>query len=120
MCAAQSVVLPSVLEARRRIERDIERLGLEYTPIQGDPQFLDVATTLAYGKDSAAIAQKRLAAVQSLSGTGALRLGFELLRRFRGDAAVYFPQPTWANHVNIARVCRVPPVVFGGVWERYA
>ncbi len=31
----QSVVLPSVLEAYHRIQRDLPKLGLEYAPIQG-------------------------------------------------------------------------------------
>jgi aspartate/tyrosine/aromatic aminotransferase len=45
---------------------------------------------------------KRVAAVQSLSGTGACRIGTEFCKRFLGDRLVYVPNPTWPNHKNIA------------------
>lgn len=43
----------------------------------------------------------RVAAVQSLSGTGALRLAAELLHKLHGDAKVLLPTPTWPNHAPI-------------------
>jgi aspartate/tyrosine/aromatic aminotransferase len=46
--------------------------------------------------------QKRLAIVQSLSGTGALRIGAEFIAtHFPKGTKVYISNPTWANHVNI-------------------
>ena len=41
--------------------------------------------------------EKRFAAAQTISGTGAVRLGADFLARFR-KAAVYISNPTWANH----------------------
>lgn len=42
--------------------------------------------------------------MQTLSGTGGLRLAAEFLRKFTPSAtAVYFPNPTWVNHPNIFR-----------------
>ena len=39
-----------------------------------------------------------------LSGTGAIRLGFEFMARYLPQGtSVYIPNPTWPNHVNIAR-----------------
>lgn len=39
-----------------------------------------------------------------LSGTGGLRLGLEFAKRFvPKDTKVYCPDPTWPNHMNIAR-----------------
>ena len=71
----------------------------------GDPKFLGLATRFAYGDDCSAIASGRVAALQALSGTGSLRVGFELLRRFHGsEAPVLIPNPTWGNHPSIIRV----------------
>jgi aspartate aminotransferase len=39
---------------------------------------------------------------QSISGTGALRIGGAFLARFfPGTKAIYLPVPTWGNHIPI-------------------
>ncbi|MBM3493443.1 MAG: aspartate/tyrosine/aromatic aminotransferase, partial [Armatimonadetes bacterium] len=50
------------------------------------------------GKDSPAIAEGRAVTVQSLGGTGALRVGAELLRRFVPGRTVWVSTPSWENH----------------------
>jgi aspartate aminotransferase len=45
-----------------------------------------------------------LAITQSISGTGALRIGTAFLARFYpGAKALYLPTPTWGNHIPIAK-----------------
>lgn len=39
--------------------------------------------------------------VQSLSGTGALKIGAEFLARKIGRSVVYFSDPTWENHFKV-------------------
>lgn len=58
------------------------------------------AAELVLGKDSIALKEKRSAACQAISGTGALRLGAEFLSLYR-RGRVYISKPTWANHRNI-------------------
>ena len=41
---------------------------------------------------------------QALSGTGALRIGFEFLHKYFPEADVYVPNPTWANHNAVIQV----------------
>ena len=74
-----------------------------YLPIAGAPSYTTVATELIFGGDFASARQGRIAAAQSLGGTGALRLGFELLKLARPAAAVWIPTPTWGNHPAILR-----------------
>ena len=38
--------------------------------------------------------------MQTISGTGAVRLGADFLARFR-KAPVYISDPTWGNHISI-------------------
>ena len=65
---------------------------------------MKLATEFVYGSDSPAIKENRLAAVQSLSGTGALRVMFAFLSRFYGAGTVLrVPTPTWGNHIPVAR-----------------
>jgi aspartate/tyrosine/aromatic aminotransferase len=71
---------------------------------QGLANFSKLAAELAYGKDSKPIVENRLAITQSISGTGALRIGTAFLAKFYpGAKALYLPTPTWGNHIPIAK-----------------
>ncbi|KAL2753415.1 hypothetical protein ACRALDRAFT_2111040 [Sodiomyces alcalophilus JCM 7366] len=88
-------VLPSVRAAEQTIVQ--EKLNKEYAGITGVPEFTKAAAVLAYGADSPAL--PRLAITQSISGTGALRIGAAFLQRFfPGEKKIYIPTPSWANH----------------------
>ncbi|KAL2215933.1 putative aspartate aminotransferase [Thermoascus aurantiacus ATCC 26904] len=90
-------VLPSVRAAEEKIVAS--RLDKEYAGITGIPSFTKAAAELAYGADSPAIKEDRLAITQSISGTGALRIGGAFLARFYPHAKkIYIPTPSWANH----------------------
>jgi aspartate aminotransferase, mitochondrial len=67
--------------------------------ITGVPSFTKAAALLAYGPDSSAIKEDRVAITQSISGTGALRIGGAFLERhYPHDKTIYIPTPSWANH----------------------
>lgn len=90
-------VLPSVLEAEQRVVKG--GLDKEYAGITGVPAFTKAAAILAYGPDSAPIKEDRVVITQSISGTGALRIGGAFLERFYpGAKKIYIPDPSWANH----------------------
>ncbi|CAD6916362.1 unnamed protein product [Tilletia controversa] len=95
-------VLPSVRKAEDLI---ISKRGdKEYLPITGLVNFTKNAAILAYGRDSAPIKENRVAITQSISGTGALRIGGEFLaRHFPGNKSIYLPTPSWGNHTPIFR-----------------
>ncbi|KAI5196997.1 putative aspartate aminotransferase [Aureobasidium subglaciale] len=90
-------VLPSVKEAEQRVVK--KNLDKEYAGITGVPDFTKAAAILAYGPDSAPLSEGRVVITQSISGTGALRIGGAFLERFYpGDKTIYIPNPSWANH----------------------
>jgi aspartate aminotransferase len=90
-------VLPSVKEAEKKIVDSA--LDKEYAGITGIPSFTKAAALLAYGPNSKPLKEDRIAITQSISGTGALRIGGAFLERFYPHAkTVYIPTPTWANH----------------------
>ena len=90
-------MLPSVRAAEQKVVDS--SLDKEYAGITGVPAFTAAAARLAYGPDSAAVAEDRVAITQSISGTGALRIGGEFLARFYPHAKkIYIPTPSWANH----------------------
>lgn len=69
-----------------------------YLPIDGINQYNKAVQSLLFGADSTLIAEGRLLTVQALGGTGALRIGADLLKRFTTDRAVYISDPSWENH----------------------
>lgn len=76
-------------------------LDHEYAAISGVPAFNAAALELALGADSPALAESRAVALQSVSGTGAVRVMMAFAARFLGSA-VALPNPTWGNHIPIA------------------
>ncbi|UZJ53358.1 hypothetical protein CBS101457_002678 [Exobasidium rhododendri] len=93
-------VLPSVRKAEELILG--QKGDKEYLPITGLADFTKNAAILAYGKDSAPIKEGRIAITQSISGTGALRIGGAFLERhYPFSKSIYLPTPTWGNHIPI-------------------
>lgn len=90
-------VLPSVRTAEKKIVDS--QIDKEYAGITGVPSFTKAAALLAYGPDSAPIKEDRVSITQSISGTGALRIGGEFLARFFPNGKkIFIPTPSWANH----------------------
>lgn len=89
-------ILPSVRAAERILWEQNE--NKEYLPIEGDTDFLYCAMKFAYGTD---FDLARMATVQTLSGTGACRVGGCFLSQFWPKHPIYVPNPTWGNHITI-------------------
>ncbi len=85
-------VLPSVREAELCMLQD-PTVNKEYASISGDATFVDLALKFAYGWDANL---STIAGVQSLSGTGACRIGGQFLSNFLPKGTkIYVPVPTW-------------------------
>ena len=69
-----------------------------YLPIDGIQNYNKGAQQLLLGKDASAIHQERAVTIQSLGGTGALRLGADFLKMVVPNAVVAISNPSWENH----------------------
>jgi aromatic-amino-acid transaminase len=69
-----------------------------YLPIDGLPTYDRAVRELVFGADSAAIRENRVLTVQSLGGTGGLKIGADFLRRFAPDSQIWISDPSWENH----------------------
>lgn len=69
-----------------------------YLPIGGLKKFNDLSIRLAYGEEI--VSSHPIAALQSLSGTGSLRLWAAFMHRFMPGAEIFIPSITWyaENH----------------------
>ncbi|KAM6498160.1 aspartate aminotransferase [Amanita muscaria] len=97
---------PYVLNSVKKAEEIVKASNpdKEYLPITGLPDFTKRAATLAYGADSAPLKQSAIAVTQSISGTGALRIGGAFLaRHYPHSKMIYLPTPSWGNHTPLFR-----------------
>ncbi|KAL6302173.1 pyridoxal phosphate-dependent transferase [Sparassis latifolia] len=97
---------PYVLSCVRKAEQFLaaQNPDKEYLPITGLATFTKAAAKLAYGADSAPLKADSVAVTQSISGTGALRIGGAFLARFYSHAkTICLPFPSWGNHIAVFR-----------------
>lgn len=71
-----------------------------YLPIDGLASYDRHVQALYFGEHEA-VGSGRIVTVQSLGGTGALKLGADFLYTLVPDAQVLISDPTWANHHSI-------------------
>ncbi|WP_353190279.1 amino acid aminotransferase [Pandoraea pnomenusa] len=69
-----------------------------YLPMAGFANYRDVVQGLVFGDDSPARTEGRIATVQTLGGSGALKVGADFIKRYFADAQVWVSDPTWDNH----------------------
>lgn len=92
----RSAVLQSVKASENWLVETQE--SKSYLSSLGNTDFLRCAAELTFG-DSAD--SSRVAGAQTVGGSGALRIGAELIRCAKADARVWISDPSWANHVPI-------------------
>jgi aromatic-amino-acid transaminase len=68
-----------------------------YLPIDGIAAYDKAVRELVFGAETSAVREGRVATVQALGGTGALKLAADFLRR-QGAAQVLISDPSWENH----------------------
>ncbi|XP_053977665.1 aspartate aminotransferase, cytoplasmic [Hylaeus volcanicus] len=92
---------PWVLPVVRKVEKSLaadELQNHEYLPVLGLDAFSQAATRMLLGSDSPIIAQGRAIGIQTISGTGALRVAAEFLSHILHYNTFYYSRPTWENH----------------------
>ncbi|XP_058011206.1 aspartate aminotransferase, mitochondrial [Ahaetulla prasina] len=97
---------PHVLNCVRKAEAQIaaKKMDKEYLPISGLADFNKASAELALGETNEVIQSGRYVTVQTISGTGSLRVGANFLQRFFSSSRdVFLPKPSWGNHTPIFR-----------------
>ena len=69
-----------------------------YLPIDGIAAYDKAVQGLVFGADSPAVLDGRVATVQTLGGTGGLKVGADFLKRMSPGAKVLISDPSWENH----------------------
>ena len=69
-----------------------------YLPIEGISGYNGAVQQLLFGKDSALLAEGRVATFEALGGTGGLKIGADFLKRLFPGSVVWISDPSWENH----------------------
>jgi aspartate aminotransferase len=72
-----------------------------YQGIAGDPDYNQRILQLLLGAEHSILNSGRIKTIQAPGGSGALRVGAEVIVRARPDANLWVGVPTWPNHIPL-------------------
>lgn len=94
--AGRLPMLDSVRQAETAL---LQQLGPRpYLPMEGLESFRTAVQHLLFGAASEVVTSGRAATLQTLGGSGGLKVGADFLRRYFPAAEIWVSDPTWDNH----------------------
>ncbi|MDR3411739.1 MAG: aspartate/tyrosine/aromatic aminotransferase [Formivibrio sp.] len=92
--------LPSVAKAQEMINAQVQGTPL-YLPMEGLQPYRSAVQTLLFGAEHPALQAGRVATIQTVGGSGALKVGADFLKRYFPESQVWVSDPTWENHIAL-------------------
>ncbi|MDP5008714.1 MAG: aspartate/tyrosine/aromatic aminotransferase [Glaciimonas sp.] len=89
-------VLKSVQAAKKIVQENGE--PHTYLPMEGLAAYREAVQHLLFGHDHAVLRDKRAVTIQSVGGSGALRVAADFIKKYLPESAVWVSDPTWDNH----------------------
>ncbi|QCR37416.1 amino acid aminotransferase [Nissabacter sp. SGAir0207] len=92
------------MQAVERAERqlsDTPHGASVYLPMEGLTAYRSAIQHLLFGAAHPALAEGRIATIQTVGGSGALKVGADFLKRYFPESEVWVSNPTWENHIAI-------------------
>ena len=89
-----------VLDSVRRAEAMVvaRNAPKPYLPIEGAANFREQVQLLLFGAGHAALAERRVATIQSVGSSGGLKVGADFIARWLPGSEVWVSDPSWENH----------------------
>lgn len=72
-----------------------------YQPMAGAANYRQAVQEVLFGADHPKVKNRHIASAQTIGGSGALKLGSDLLRQYFPDSQVWVSDPSWDNHAAI-------------------
>ena len=92
--------LRAVAAAEEQLKAEPQQASL-YLPMEGLNAYRNAIAPLLFGADHPMLKAGRIASIQTLGGSGALKVGADFLKRYFPNSGVWVSDPTWDNHVAI-------------------
>ena len=91
--------LPVMSAVRTAETAMLQTIGARpYQPMEGAANYRQAVQHLLFGKDHEAVKSGRIATIQTLGGSGGLKVGGDFLKRYFPQSNVWVSDPTWDNH----------------------
>lgn len=92
-----------LLRAVKKAEEERIKKGLPrgYQPIDGPAAYNKAVQALLFGADSDAVKSGRTITMDTLGGTGGLKVGADYLQKLLPKSKVAISDPTWENHRGV-------------------
>ncbi len=91
--------LPVLRSVRQAESALLQELGPRpYLPMEGLGDFRSGVQRLLFGAGHEAVTSGRVATLQTLGGSGGLKVGADFLHRYFPESGVWVSDPTWENH----------------------
>ncbi len=78
-----------------------QRCSSSYLPMEGLRSYRNAVQVLLFGDNHPMRNAHRIVTIQTLGGSGALKIGADFLKCYFPDSNVWVSDPTWENHVAI-------------------
>jgi len=92
--------LQAVAAAEEQLKAEPQQASL-YLPMEGLNAYRNAIAPLLFGAEHPMLKAGRIASIQTLGGSGALKVGADFLKRYFPNSGVWVSDPTWDNHVAI-------------------
>jgi len=94
--AGKLPVMGAVREAESAM---LQTIGARpYQPMEGAVNYRQAVQHLLFGATHEAVTSGRIATVQTIGGSGGLKVGGDFLKRYFPNSQVWVSDPTWDNH----------------------
>jgi aromatic-amino-acid transaminase len=89
-----------VLQAVRTVEQKLAETAMprNYLPIDGLAAYNKAVQAVVFGADNELVKSGRIVTVQTLGGTGGLKVAADYWRRVNPKAEAWISDPSWENH----------------------
>ncbi|MFN9707893.1 MAG: aromatic amino acid transaminase [Burkholderiales bacterium] len=99
--AGQLPVMQAVREAEASVAGTVS--ARPYLPMEGLAAYRQAVQHLLWGPEHEAVKSHRIATIQTVGGSGGLKVGSDFLKCYFPDSEVWVSDPTWDNHQSIFR-----------------
>ena len=94
--AGKLPVMAAVREAESALLKEIG--PRPYLPMEGAADYRQAVQQLLFGDTHEAVTSGRIATIQTVGGSGGLKVGSDFLKRYFPESGVWVSDPTWDNH----------------------
>ncbi|MFM2482511.1 aromatic amino acid transaminase [Celerinatantimonas sp. YJH-8] len=94
-------IVPQLNSVAQAISHISQEQAAVYLPMEGMASYRQAIQELLFGPEHPALVSGHIATIQTLGGSGALKVGADFLKCYFPDSQVWISDPTWDNHAAI-------------------